>query len=466
MGRRFDERYVAQLPIRIWGMDTSGRPFSVNTKTVDITHSGARVGGFTTPINRGDMVGVQCGNEKARFKVIWVGANGGPREAQIGVHCAEPGKYIWGVKLPAKTWDIDPHPIPGMGQAVPLAGSIAFPPMQTPTPGAPKKSVPDPKHAVRRVHKRVSCTGPVVITPESGAAPMQATLSDISVSGCYVETQSTLSVHSRIHLAITIDGKEVHASGIVRTSHPGVGMGLSFTTLGLHDRDELSMIIAKLSHEAPSTKPAHLARAMAASSKGIAHPAPMTRIPEASPVVPQHSSSPAPRPRFPMPAATSPSGRTSPAGGRASTAPGAEGEGALSERLQRMGNELHEVQDILKRDGVDPRLLSALHDSMDHARQVAWTIEQWLHLQSQNRDPFEALAELEVENIRRTEKLAKNISVNIDATEIATHTPGLEELYLAIEELRMRLARLLKKEPVKDKSLRSPMRAPEGPPTT
>jgi hypothetical protein len=463
MGRRFDERYVAQLPIRIWGMDTSGHPFSVNTKTVDITHSGARVGGFTTPINRGDMVGVQCGNEKARFKVIWVGANGGPREAQIGVHCAEPGKYIWGVKLPAKTWDIDPHPIPGMGQPVPLAGSIHFSPPQAPS--APKKSAPDNKHAVRRVHKRVSCTGPVVVTPESGAAPMRAMLSDISVSGCYVETQSPLSVHSRIHLAITIDGKEIHASGIVRTTHPGVGMGLSFTTLGLHDRDELSMIIAKLSHEAPSTKPAHLAKAMAASSKGIAHAAPMARAPEATPATPAVPNVPAPRPRFPVAGATAPAVRTSP-GGRAAIAPGTEPEGALSERLQRMGNELQEVQNILKRDGVDPRLLSALHDSMDHARQVAWTIEQWLHLQAQNRDPFEALTELEVENIRRTEKLAKYISVNIDATEIATHTPGLEELYSAIEELRMRLARLLKKEPLKDKSLRSPMRTPEGPPTT
>ena len=109
-------------------------------------------------------------------------------------------------------------------------------------------------------------------------------------------------------------------------------------------------------------------------------------------------------------------------------------------------------------DHVDPRLAQDFRDSIDHARQAAWTLEQWLQLEVEKRDPYEVMPHLDAERVKHTHRLAKRLAVGIDATEIGDHTTGLEGLFTAIDELRTRLARLLKKELPKDKELKSNLR--------
>ena len=96
-------RLTAAQAQRLWGLDREGKVFSQNVKTLNIATSGARLCGVTAELERGFIVGLQCGNMRARFMVVWVGEKGSPREGQIGLRAAENG--IWSVALPRASDD-------------------------------------------------------------------------------------------------------------------------------------------------------------------------------------------------------------------------------------------------------------------------------------------------------------------------------------------------------------------------
>src|SRR5437763_15926302 len=91
---RIEKRLVIALPIRVYGMGSDGKPFNQEARTLDITRDGARIDGLPQ-ITAGETVGVQYGENKARYKVIWVGEAGGNKEGQIGVQVVEPGPSVW-----------------------------------------------------------------------------------------------------------------------------------------------------------------------------------------------------------------------------------------------------------------------------------------------------------------------------------------------------------------------------------
>src|SRR6476660_8004036 len=95
---RRERRVTVPISVRLWGLDRDGKVFSQNVKTLNIATSGARLFGVTAALERGFIVGLQCGNMRARFMVMWVGEKGTPREGQIGLRAAENG--IWSVALP------------------------------------------------------------------------------------------------------------------------------------------------------------------------------------------------------------------------------------------------------------------------------------------------------------------------------------------------------------------------------
>src|SRR5512146_2008077 len=98
MAKRRETRVSALIPVRLWGLDADGKVFSQDAKTLNIATSGARLCGVTAKLETGFIVGLQCGNMRARFMVVWVGEKGSSREGQIGLRAAENG--IWSVALP------------------------------------------------------------------------------------------------------------------------------------------------------------------------------------------------------------------------------------------------------------------------------------------------------------------------------------------------------------------------------
>jgi len=118
----------------------------------------------------------------------------------------------------------------------------------------------------------------------------------------------------------------------------------------------------------------------------------------------------------------------------------------LSTRLEKISQELRDVEEALKTAGnVEPRVLRQFRDAVDHVRLTAYTVQQWLELQAKRGDPYSVLALLTTERIRRATQLAGDLSIDLDSTEVTFETEGLGKLFEAIRGLYERLARLFKK---------------------
>jgi hypothetical protein len=86
------------LPVRIWGMDKQDKPFNQLGWTLDVSYTGARLVGFAKALKGpGEIIGIQNGNQKARFRVAWIGGEGTAREGQIAVRALETETNIWGL---------------------------------------------------------------------------------------------------------------------------------------------------------------------------------------------------------------------------------------------------------------------------------------------------------------------------------------------------------------------------------
>src|SRR5215471_12539319 len=101
MSRRREPRVEVSFEVKAWGLDRHGKPFVQHARTLDITKLGAKLIGIDC-VNVGEIIGIQNGEQKARFKVIWIGRENTPKAGQIGVHSLEPGKNIF-VHPPQKT---------------------------------------------------------------------------------------------------------------------------------------------------------------------------------------------------------------------------------------------------------------------------------------------------------------------------------------------------------------------------
>jgi hypothetical protein len=99
MDRRRSPRVAARLPVRIWGMDAHALPFMALVTVKDISQTGARVQGIRRPLKTGTILEVQLGEEKAQFRVAWVGKPGTRKEGQIGLESLPSEPCIWDVNL-------------------------------------------------------------------------------------------------------------------------------------------------------------------------------------------------------------------------------------------------------------------------------------------------------------------------------------------------------------------------------
>ncbi len=64
--------------------------------------------------------------------------------------------------------------------------------------------------------------------PEEPDAASQCKLTDLSLGGCYVQTESPFPQSSAVDLCLRTAGMEIHTEGLVRVMHPGRGMGIEF----------------------------------------------------------------------------------------------------------------------------------------------------------------------------------------------------------------------------------------------
>lgn len=91
--KRKSPRRKMVLPVKV-----STDKVTLLAYTVDITDTGARVGGLRSQLQLGMIVSLQRGSHKAKFRIAWL-RDLAPNEVQAGVECLEPRSNFWGVNL-------------------------------------------------------------------------------------------------------------------------------------------------------------------------------------------------------------------------------------------------------------------------------------------------------------------------------------------------------------------------------
>ena len=117
---------------------------------------------------------------------------------------------------------------------------------------------------------------------------------------------------------------------------------------------------------------------------------------------------------------------------------------SLTARLAQASAELHALEQGMQNGEIDPRILSEFRESVDHVRQTAWAVQQWMELSAAKRDPFSVLNWLAAERVRIGTMVAHELCMDLDASEVNTETPGIQKLFHEAKGLMERLSRITK----------------------
>jgi len=214
------------FPVKVSGFDSSGKPFTVNTETSDISCRGACLKALGDFLEPGKKIEVDFEGQKAWFRVQWLARNGGSNSSRAGVRCLEPGKYIWGV--PPKRWEADTYD--------PAAPPVLVAPAQA-DGGASRPAIW--VGGERREFPRHTCRAPGEVSIRGDSTQVPGTVTDISLGGCYIEMLSPLPVGADVDLTLRPGDATLHIVGKVRSSQNGMGMGVSFTGISAEDFEAL-----------------------------------------------------------------------------------------------------------------------------------------------------------------------------------------------------------------------------------
>ena len=217
---------IEGLPVKVWGMDADRRPFVFNAVACEVSYRGARLDGLTCKLPLGEVIAVQYGSQKGRFRVVWMADPASGRAGQVGIRSVD-DTCIWEAELAYFSLETSSD------KSDPLAAA----------------------RRDRRQYPRCRCQGNVqVIRAESGQQ-VWAKLGDLSLGGCYVSTPVPEAVGSKLRLVLQIDNNKIAALGEVRTCVPALGMGVQFTEFESGSRELLKQMIDRLSPPKLSGQP-------------------------------------------------------------------------------------------------------------------------------------------------------------------------------------------------------------------
>jgi hypothetical protein len=98
--KRRGNRAKAVLPVRVKGIDSSGKSFDELAHTLDVTPSGIRLGSIRRVLNVLDEISVFYRQRKMQFRIVWTKQLKGTSEFQVGLQVTAQEKEVWGISLP------------------------------------------------------------------------------------------------------------------------------------------------------------------------------------------------------------------------------------------------------------------------------------------------------------------------------------------------------------------------------
>jgi len=140
--------------------------------------------------------------------------------------------------------------LPNDGAEIDLRGEVAWANPNGES-GVRYTDLPD---NLRQTLRQWVVTNAAELLPEDPEPVSECKLTDLSLGGCYVETESPFPERSGVVLCLKAAGLEVQAEGMVRVMHPESGMGLEFASGTEEQREQVGNFINFLSSR-PGTVP-------------------------------------------------------------------------------------------------------------------------------------------------------------------------------------------------------------------
>jgi hypothetical protein len=214
-----EPRLSVDLPVRIWGLNSDGRPFSQSARAQNISSEGALISGVETELRVGDVIGLQFDEKKVRCAVIWVVNTGPAKKNQAGVKLVAAQDCPWKEHLPLD------------------GGTITI------------------SDANRRRFYRHKISLPLEIRDERVNAPLRINATDVSGNGCYVESMQPLPLGTVLRVDFWLDSEHIKVTAVVRTCDPGVGNGIEFTGMPSDTKDRMQTFLNAIDPQMGISKP-------------------------------------------------------------------------------------------------------------------------------------------------------------------------------------------------------------------
>jgi hypothetical protein len=113
-------------------------------------------------------------------------------------------------------------------------------------------------------------------------------------------------------------------------------------------------------------------------------------------------------------------------------------------QVKKTSVELQKLEDSLRSEGIDLRVLNEFRDAVDYVRTAAVVVQRLREQQMHGRDDGEVASLLTTDRIRRTTNLCLEVLADLDAQRISADAKGVDELYQSLEQACDRLRHLLK----------------------
>ena len=84
----------------------------------------------------------------------------------------------------------------------------------------------------------VTCTGVGM-----GGSPLNPRISDLSVTGAFIDCMTQIPQGSKVKLKFTVGGRDISSTAEVAHSMPSFGMGVKFLDLSAEDRQAIEEFV-------------------------------------------------------------------------------------------------------------------------------------------------------------------------------------------------------------------------------
>jgi len=95
MEHRDQPRRLQSIVVTIDGRDNRGDSFKQKAVASDLSRSGALLSGITKQVRSGDLIWVEYGDTRSRFKVVWVRDSESHQLIQAAIHLLKADPCPW-----------------------------------------------------------------------------------------------------------------------------------------------------------------------------------------------------------------------------------------------------------------------------------------------------------------------------------------------------------------------------------